>query len=218
MQRSGKKLGFTVVEVIVVLLVLGLFALFVVPASRRAKEKKELKETMSQATQLWSVIMAVNSEPRGTGKVPVAIWPTNTFRTSTEFFIKCLDSNRVPTNVSLPLLAGPGVPVWTGAIAHLPGSNVAWSVVRWDGVPRSNDPPLLISRNLVSRDGRTSLIDLDTMRAGIAPFGDKGALIVTARGVLRVAEPFRTNENFQMFLNPYADTNDVLRPEGAKKN
>lgn len=212
-----KRQGFTVLEAAIVLLILGLFALCVIPASRRAKEKRELRDTLSQATQLWCMIHAVNTEPRGTGKQAVAIWPTNTFRSSTEYFVKCLASNRAPSDVVLPLLAAPGVPAWTGAIERLQATNVAWSVVRWDGVLGSNDPPLLISRNLVSRDGGSSLMDLDTMSGGIRPFGDKAAIIVTTRGNLRLAEPFRTNENFQIFLNPYADTNEVLRPEGSKK-
>jgi prepilin-type N-terminal cleavage/methylation domain-containing protein len=217
MENRRVRCGFTVLEVVVVLLVLGVFAFAVIPASRKAREKKELKDTLAQATQLWSVIMAANTEPRGTGKQSVAIWPTNTFRSSTEYFVKCLATNRVPTNVSLSLLAAPGVPVWTGAFDRLTGSNVAWSVIRWDGVLSSNDPPFLLSRNLIARNGSASLMDVDKMSSAIKPFGDETAIIVTARGNLRLAERFRTNDNFQIFLNPYADTNEVLRPDPPKK-
>lgn len=209
--------GFTVLEFVVVLLVLGLFALAVIPAARRAREKRELKETLAQATQLWATIMAANTEPRGTGKQAVAIWPTNTFKSSSEYFAKCLDTNRVHTSFSLSLLAAPGVPTWTGAMDKLTGSNVAWSVIRWYGVLGSNDPPFLLSRNLTARDGGASLMDLDTMNASIKPFGAEAAIIVTVRGSLRLVERFRTNENFQQFLNPYADTNEVLRPDPPKR-
>lgn len=217
MSAKGPGRGFTLVELLVVLVVLGIFALFVIPASRRAQEKRELKATLAQATQLWSTIMAVNTEPRGTGKHAVAIWPTNTFKSSSEYFRHCFSTNRIGTNDSLPLLAAPGVPVWTGAMDRLDGSNVAWSVIRWDGVLGSNDPPFIISRNLGSRGGGTSLMDLDTLNAGAKPFGEKAAIIVTVRGKLRLVEQFRTNENFQIFLNPYADTNEVLRPDPPKK-
>lgn len=216
-KRSGIRYGFTVLEVLVVLLILGVFALAVVPAARKARGKAELKDAMAQATQLWTAIVAANTEPRGTGKQAVAIWPTNTFKSSTEYFVKCLATNRCPTNVSLALLTAPGVPVWTGSLDRLTGSNVAWSVIRWDGVTGSNDPPFLLSRNLVSRDGGVSLMDLDTMSGGIQPFGAEAAIIVTVRGNLRLVERYRTNENFQMFLNPYADTNEVLRPDPPKK-
>jgi prepilin-type N-terminal cleavage/methylation domain-containing protein len=217
MRRIEVGRGFTLVEAVVVLLIVGVFLLFVIPASRKAQEKRELKETMAQATQLWSVIMALNTTPSMTGKQVVAVWPTNTFRSSTEYFRRCLGTNRIGADVSLPLLAAPGVPAWTGTLDRLDASNVAWSVIRWDGVVGSNDPPFIISRNLVSRDGGATLIDLDTMKAGVQPFGDKVAVVVTVRGNLRLVESFRTNENFQMFLNPYADTNEVLRPEAPRK-
>lgn len=216
MEAKKIQRGFTVLEVVVVLVILGIFALVVIPASRKAREKRELKETLAQATQLWAVVMAANTEPRGPAKQAVPIWPTNTFSSSTEYFIKCLATNRVATNVSLALLSAPGVPVWTGAFERLPASNVAWSVIRWDGVEKSNDPPFLISRNLIGRGGST-LMDLDTMSPDIEPFGSEAAIIVTVRGNLRLVERFRTNENFQIFLNPYADTNDVLRPDSPKK-
>jgi len=217
MRTNDVRRGFTLLEAVVVLLIMGVFLLFVIPASRKAQEKRELKETMAQATQLWSVIMALNSSSGSTGKPTAAIWPTNTFRSSTEYFRLCLGTNRIGADVSLPLLAAPGVPVWTGGVDRLDGSNVAWSVIRWDGVVGSNDPPFIISRNLVSRDGGATIMDIDMMKADVRPFGDKAAIVVTVRGNLRFVEPFRTNENFQLFLNPYADTNEVLRPEALRK-
>jgi prepilin-type N-terminal cleavage/methylation domain-containing protein len=217
MKSRRTRSGFTVVEVLVVILVLGLFGVCVWPAARRAREKREIKDTLAQAAQLRLAILEANGAG-DTAAQARAVWPTGAaIRSSTEYFKAVFDTNRTRSVAPLHLLAAPGIPAWTGTLASLTESNVAWCVTRWNGLAGSNDVPFLYTRNLVASHGGDSLIDLDTLDPKAKPFGGRGAVVVTARGNVRLIQQRETNENLQAAVNPYRDSNGVLRAISVKR-
>jgi len=210
--------GFTLVEVMVVILMIGVFALCVWPAARVARQKREVKQTLAIGAELRKAILDAN-RPVGTAGQVRAIWPTNYFRSSTEYFKALFDTNRLNAPAPLHLFAAPGIPAWTGSLASLTESNVAWCIVQSDGSVGTNDMPFLYTRNLIASRGedKVNLTDLDALDPKARPLADRCAVVVSARGNVRLIQPRMTNENLQKAVNPYGDTNDVLKVISMKR-
>jgi hypothetical protein len=153
-----------------------------------------------------------------------ARWPTDSYGSSTEYFLDFFQSGLCTNAFPVDWLAAPGVPAFSGTnLADFAASNNAWCVA----VPikgQTNDFPFLFTRNLSAKKdseqakGR-SLGEIERLASDIAPFGDDVGIVVSWRGAVQVIKADELGEDVKLpqLFNPASATNRFLTPWASKK-
>jgi prepilin-type N-terminal cleavage/methylation domain-containing protein len=208
--RNGAS-GFTLIELLAVIGIIGLLAALLFPAIKGTIVRGQALAAGNDARQIWLGLYTENSDRELRGEAPV--WPkSGQFATSTDFFKTCIASNWLGKEFSFKLMGATGVPkVASRDPARFSAFNNAWCVALDLEEDAMDETPFLFTRNLVG-DGGSTLKDVTALRAGMAPFGDATAVVVTRGGAVVRLRGADARKSLQPLFNPFSATNTFLRP------
>jgi type II secretory pathway pseudopilin PulG len=194
------------IELLVVIAIIAILAALLIPAINAALLRARIAKMVSNGRQIYMAIVSYGLETgvQGLGSNP---WPQSKDYANATDYCRWLVTNEV-IDADFSFFAGPDVPPYQGlSAAAFTSNNNAWAFALDVTDETRSGTPVIFARNLVFEDD--VLNGVPAVRPGVAPFGNRAAVIIVKGGA---GFSLRPNEVTTNNVNPVAAPNAILYP------